>query len=74
MKSELSQLELNTLKSIYESRVNELLKCLLSGTAWDAMEEIREDLNELSTVMYEKVQASGKYNAVNNSSGERERR
>ena len=61
MNSELAHLELNTLKSIYESRVNELLRSLLSGTTWDAMTEIREDLNELSKVMYEKVQASGKY-------------
>ena len=66
MNSELTQLELNTLKSMYEARVKELLQCLLSGASWESMKEIREELSELSLAMYEKVQASGKYNQQDN--------
>jgi hypothetical protein len=58
MNSELSRLDLDSLKNMYESKVRELMNSLNSETSWESMSDLRETLYELSIVMYEKVQSA----------------
>jgi hypothetical protein len=58
MNSELSRLDLDILKNMYESKVRELMNSLNSETSWESMSELRETLYELSIIMYEKVQSA----------------
>jgi hypothetical protein len=60
MNSELSNLDLDILKNMYESKVRELMNSLNSETSWESMSDLRETLYELSIVMYEKVQCEEK--------------
>ena len=55
---QLSNLELHSLKSMYERKVAELTHHLNNGKPWEEMKELRDSLSELSALIYDKVQSS----------------
>ena len=57
MNPEIYNLDLESLKRLYQSKVEELMNNLHAEVSWDHMKELRETLYELSILMYEKVQS-----------------
>jgi hypothetical protein len=52
-----TSLDLDTLKALYESKVQELNSHLDDGKPWEGLKDIRDDLSKLSAFIYEKVQS-----------------
>jgi len=55
----LSNLDLDTLKAMYEKAQAELTASLLSGTLWNEVKEQRKKLTEIAIVLHKKAQAMG---------------
>src|SRR5437764_1315417 len=53
----LSNLELDELKALYEKKVAELKEKLFSGVAWNDLQGHRDELSQFSVIIYEKIQA-----------------
>lgn len=64
MNHQLSTLDLDTLKALHESKVQELNSHLDSGKPWEELKDIRDHLSELSAIIYDKVQAAKDTNRV----------
>ena len=59
MNLHLSNLDLDTLKDMYEKSQAELTSSLLSGALWTEVKEQRKKLTEIAIVLHKKAQAMG---------------
>ena len=59
MNPPLSNLDLDTLKAMYEKGQAELNSSLLSGAAWNDLKEERKKLTEIAILLHKKAQAMG---------------
>ena len=59
MNSPLSNLDLDTLKAMYEKGQAELTSSLLSGALWNELKEQRKKLTEVAIMLHKKAQIMG---------------
>ena len=59
MNLSLSNLDLDTLKAMYDKGQAELTSSLLSGALWNDLKEQRKKLTEIAIVLHKKAQALG---------------
>ena len=65
MSHKFSELDLDSLKIIYDEEVHSLKQRILNGESWEALQEQRDQLLQLSEAMYEKVQSLRKGGSEN---------
>jgi hypothetical protein len=58
MEASLNDLDVDTLRNMYEKESANLKSALLSGTSWADLKDQRQKVTELSIVLHKKIHAS----------------
>lgn len=59
MEANWSELDLNTLRALFEEESANLKTALLSGCSWEEMRDQRKKVTELSIALHKKLSTSG---------------
>lgn len=59
METNWSEMDLDSLRDVYEKESAKLKASLLSGTSWDEMKDQRKKVTELAIALHKKMHVSG---------------